>query len=486
MLLFSALSAQAVTRPNIVFILADDLNQEVFSHTSRIHSLIAAKGVTFNNHFVSLSLCCPSRTATLRGQFAHNTGVYTNALPNGGFEKVYGDGLEGSTVATWLKDSGYRTALFGKYLNGYPSAASGSTYIPPGWTRWISPNGGVPYSKYNYILNQNGKTVSYGSTDADYLEDVLSNHAVTFIKDTTTYHPDQPFFLYIAPYIPHRPATPPSRYANDFPGIQAPRSDSFNEADVTDKPAWIQNKPLLTPNQIANIDNLYRKQRQSIQALEDLVEHVVNTLQATGQLNNTYIFFSSDNGFHQGQHRLDSGKDTGYETDLKVPLVVRGPGIPAGQVVNHLTANVDYAPTFAEIAGVTPPDFVDGRSLVPFLAGATPSVWRQVLLLEHAAPSKFETASDVPGTLEPRDPYDVYPNTGTGQPVFTGLRTSDPIDYIEYDNGEHELYYLATDPKELNNAYNTANPALKTKLTKWLHSLRDASGQALRIAEQNP
>jgi arylsulfatase A-like enzyme len=429
--------------------------------------------------------------ATLRGQYAHNTGIFTNNLPDGGFAKVHTDGLENSTVATWLQAAGYRTALFGKYLNGYPNTDSGKTYIPPGWTRWVSPNGGSPYSEYNYSLNQNGTTVSYGSAPEDYLVDVLSNKAATFINNTLTNYPNKPFFLYVAPYIPHGPATPPPRYANDFPGLQAPRTASFNEADVSDKPAWVRNKALLTSTQIANIDDFYRKRRQSIQAVGDLVENLVNTLQAKGELNNTYIFFTSDNGFHQGQHRLNSGKNSAYEEDLNVPLVVRGPGVPAGAVVNAITANVDLAPTWAEIAGVTPPSFVDGRSLLPFLSGATPPVWRQALLLEHGGPSITSSSSDP--LLEPQDAFDVQASSTGGAPIFVGLRTKNqaigthgPINYVEYDTGERELYDLSVDPDQLTNSYSNADPVLKVKLANWLALLRNAAGQALRDAEQTP
>jgi N-acetylglucosamine-6-sulfatase len=500
LMLFSVVSAAsaAPTQPNIVFILTDDLDEGVFAKDAGLQTLLTSQGTKFNKHFVELSLCCPSRTATLRGQFAHNTGIYTNTPDTGGgFESVYSKGLENSTIVTWLQAAGYRTALFGKYLNGYPNTAPTKTYIPPGWTRWFSPNGGNPYSEYNYTLNENGTTVSYGSTDADYGVDVISNKVTTFIKNTTTNFPNKPFFAYVAPYVPHGPATPPSRYLGKYAGAQAPRTAAFNEADVSDKPAWIQAKPLLTATEIANIDALYEKRRESLLAVEDLVQNVINTLTAQGVLDNTYIFFTSDNGFQQGQHRLNSGKNTAYEEDLNVPLIVRGPGVPAGQVVNYFTANVDLAPTWAELAGVTPPSFVDGRSLVPFLKGTTPPVWRQALLNEHAGPSSL-TLSSTNGLLEPPDPADLAALSTGSAPVYVGLRTKTqvistakgtygPLNYVAYDTGEHELYDVSGDPAQLINAYNsltTADPALKLKLDAWISSIKSASGQALRDAEQ--
>lgn len=499
LILFSVVPAAAApTQPNIVFILTDDLDEGVFAKDAGLQTLLTQQGTKFNKHFVQLSLCCPSRVSTLRGQFAHNTGIYTNTPDTGGgFETFYSQGLESSTIGVWLQAAGYRTAFFGKYLNGYPNGAPSNTYIPPGWTRWFSPNGGSPYSEYNYTLNENGTTVSYGSAPADYLGDVLSKKVTTFIKNTTTNYPNKPFFAWVASYKPHGPATPPPRHAGKYAGEKAPRTASFNEADVSDKPDWIRSKPLLTATQIANIDDLYAKRRESLLAVTDLVQNVIDTLAAQGVLNNTYIVFTSDNGFHQGQHRLNSGKNSAYEEDLNVPLIIRGPGVPAGQVVNHFTANVDLAPTFAELAGVTPPSFVDGRSLVPFLKGLTPSPWRLALLNEHAGPSSL-TLFPANGLLEPQDPADVQALSSGAAPVYLGLRTKTqsiatpvktygPLNYVAYDSGEHELYDVTADPDQLNNAYDAltaADPALKQKLDAWISALKGASGQVLRDAEE--
>jgi arylsulfatase A-like enzyme len=471
--------------PNIVFILADDLDERLFEQQSAIQTLLTEKGARFENHFVSLPLCCPSRVTTLRGQYAHNTGVYVNAAPDGGFAKVNRDGLEGSTIATWLKTAGYRTALIGKYLNGYPGIDE-TNYVPPGWHWWISANGGHPYRGYDYSLNENGRTVAYGYAPQDYLVDVISRKSIDFIKSTVSAHPDDPFFLYVNPYVPHLPATPPPRYvALRFRDLLAPRTASFNEEDVSDKPAWVQAKAPLGDAEIALIDTLSRNRRRSMLAVEDLVQRLVLTLTALDQVENTYVFFASDNGFHQGQHRLASGKGTAYEEDIRVPLVVRGPGVPAGRVVHEITGNVDYAPTFAAIAGITPPSFVDGRSLLPLLTGETSPVWRKVLLLEHKGFRKaLLPVAD--GLSEPEDPHDVQAAATGGMPGFAGLRTSGSLTYVEYETGECELYDLTADPDQLNNICAHADPGLKTKLSKWLDSLRHAAGDTLREVEQTP
>ncbi|WP_374565766.1 sulfatase [Ideonella sp.] len=468
--------------PNIVFILTDDQDMPSLAQMPRVKALLRDQGTTFASHYVSLSLCCPSRITGLRGQFAHNTTIFKNGPPDGGFEGVYAKGLEQSTIATWLQAAGYRTALFGKYLNGYPNTASAS-YIPPGWTEWASPNAGTPYKEFNYSLNENGQTVSYGEADADYLTDVLSAKATDFIRRSVDQFPDKPFFVYIPTYAPHGPAVPAPRHADLFPDAQAPRTASFNEADVSDKPAWVQALPLLTGDQIDQIDKLYRHRLQSLQAVDELVQSVVDTLQAKGQLDNTYIVFASDNGYHQGQHRLDSGKMTAFEEDLLVPLVVRGPGVRRGATVSQITANVDYAPTMAAIAGIGTPDFVDGRSLLQLLRGEAPGTWRQVLLLEHKPDNSDGILPQADSTLEPADPFETL-GDGPGISTFSGVRTASGLSYLEYDTGEFELYNNLTDPNQLANGYAAAPADLKARLAASVASLRTAAGAALRRAEE--
>lgn len=475
----------AAKAPNIVFILTDDLDSAAAAQMSQVKSLITDQGTLFRHHYVSLSLCCPSRVTTLRGQFAHNTGVFKNDAPDGGFETAYALGLEASTAATWLQSVGYRTALFGKYLNGYPDTAPSGTYVPPGWTEWMSPNGGTPYKGFDYTMNHNGSTESYGAADNDYLTDVISAAASEFIVRSVDEHGDQPFFLYLAPYAPHSPATPAPRHAKAFKGMQAPRTSSWNESDVSDKPSWVRSLPQLNSTQIKDIDKLYRARRQSLLAVDEMVQSIVNTLQAKGQLGSTYIFFTSDNGFHQGQHRLESGKNTAFEEDLIVPLSVRGPGVPH-RTVDYFTANVDYAPTFAEIGGAAAPGFVDGRSLMPLLRGQNPSSWRQALLLEHkAGTSPASQARNVDSSREPADAFDhqMLKTAGPNIDGFLGLRVTDGTTYIEYDTGEHELYNNGSDSAQLRNWYNQTNVWTKQRLADWLAALKDKSGEALRQAE---
>ncbi len=374
------------------------------------------------------------------------------------------------------------------------------TYIPPGWDEWDSPTEGQappdpqcktnqgfdgPYSEYNYWMNENGTIVPYKCQPSDYMVDVLSDKANTFIQHAASEH--KPFFLYLATYAPHQPATPAPRHATLFQDVKAPRPPSFNEPDVSDKPDYIKNRPLLTPAQINAIDELYRNRLRSLQSVDEMVARLVDTLQTTGQLDNTYIFFVADNGFHMGEHRLNSGKQAPYEEDIRVPMIVRGPSVPAGVSRPHLTVNVDLAPTFAELAGVTPPSFVDGRSLVPLLRTdpAGLNEWRCAVLLSHG--DVDEAPLQTNSSLEPPDPMEIEmqgPDAVNAITPFAGLRTVTQT-YVDYITGERELYNLPTDPYQLHNLVNTADPTHLARLDDWLTRLSTCARQSCRDIEGN-
>lgn len=478
--------------PNIVFILTDDMASTDLAYMPKTIRLIKDQGISFNQFLISMPLCCPSRTSILRGQYAHNTQILGNEPPEGGFEKVYKLGLEQSTIAVWLQSAGYKTALFGKYLNGYPAEAS-RTYIPPGWTEWYSSPGDAnyndaAYTEFNYTLNENGALVKYGNAPADYGTDVYAAKAIDFIQRSAD--AGQPFFAYIATYAPHNPSTPAPRYANLFADLPLPRPPSFNEADVSDKSRLFAKNPLLTDADIKLLQEKYRLRIQSLQAVDDLVESIVSKLEAAGQLNNTYIFFASDNGFKLGEHRLLAGKNTPFEEDIRVPLLVRGPGIEAGKSVNELAGNIDLAPTFAELARVKAPGFADGRSLVPLLMGRFPFGWRNVYLLERGSINEqgFFTDKSIYANTPPRigelePPDSIFDNKPGGD--FRGLRTND-YTYVEFQNGDVELYDLRKDPYQLQNIASSADPSLLNKLHAWLLKLQNCTADSCRKYDVGP
>lgn len=456
-------NAAPAARPNIIFILTDDLDTKSIAVMPKLKSLMIDSGVSFANYFVTYPLCCPSRASILRGQYPHNTQVLSNRPPLGGFEKFVQTGAERSTIATWLHAAGYRTGYFGKYLNGYPER-NNQTHVPPGWDVWASPAGGTPYSNFNYRVNENGRLVNYGSRPEDYMTDVLGRKAVEFIHQSA--QANRSFFIHLATYAPHGPATPAPRHGNAFAGMTAPRPPSFNESDVSDKPAWLQARSRLTERQIGRIDDLYRRRLQTLLSVDDLIGVLVDALRTTDQLHQTYIFFSSDNGFHLGEHRLPQGKDTAFEEDIRVPLIVIGPGVPAGRTIEHLAMNVDLAPTWAAIGDASTPSFVDGRSLLPVLSASPPGLdqWRRLVLIEHYSPAQGRRAR------------------AAAIPEYHALRAAD-VSYVEYATGERELYDLRNDPYQLQNIYQAADQGLVSTLRARLSALKRCTGTSCRAAE---
>jgi arylsulfatase A-like enzyme len=441
-------------RPNIVLIMDDDQNVEMQRFLTKTNAAIGGQGVTFDNSFVNYSLCCPSRSTMLTGQYAHNHGVRSNTLPTGGYSRLAP--TLANTLPVWLQRAGYYTAHIGKFLNGYGTTAP-DTEVPPGWNEWYgsldNPDSftGGTYTAYGYTLNENGQIVHYGSTPdvvdpSTYQTDVYSQKAADFIRRAAPSR--QPFYLSLAPRDPHGesgacscvPANNPRaapRYEGSLNGLSAPRDPSFNEGDVSDKPADIRNLPPLTPTQIANVDSAYRARAESLLGVDDLVQNVVSTLAATGELNNTVLMFTSDNGFFHGEHRVPRGKVRLYEPSIRVPLLIRAPGIPKGVHRGQPVSNVDLAPTILDFARATAGRVQDGMSLVPLMKDRRDYPGRA---LDEEA---FFNTSDP--TEDPEDP-----------PLnYVGVRT-DRYLYAQHGSGEQELYDLRADPFELQNQ--TGNP----------------------------
>lgn len=455
--------------PSIVLIVTDDEDLAIHEFMPKTRELLHDRGTTFDNFFVSYSFCCPSRASILRGQYAHNTHIVGNEPPWGGHEKFRLLGLEESTVATWLQDAGYRTAMVGKYLNRYVPERDG---VPPGWNEWYV--GGNAHPSYNYTLNENGQVVTYGDRPEDYLNDVLTEKAVQVIRNASA--AAEPFFLYVLPYTPHSPSVAAPRHEGMFAEAQLPRTPAFDEADVSDKPAFIRMIPPLDEEDIGRLEREYRRRLASLQGVDDMVARIVEELEAARVLENTYVIYSSDNGFHLGEHRLPAGKDFAYEEDIRVPAVVRGPGVPAGARIDAMVLNNDFAPTFAEIAGIEPPEFVDGRSFLP-LFDDTEQPWRESFLIERRQlESQYIDLAERLGM--PKDQLD-------RSAEFDAIRTTGWT-YIEYGTGERELYDLARDPHQLDNVVETADPALVEALARRLAELRTCSGADCRRLEDLP
>ncbi len=400
--------------PNIVFIITDDQRWDTLWSMPTLSSELAGRGVTFSNGFVSNPLCCPSRASVLTGQYSHSTGVYTNKGRSsfGGFA-VFDDR---STIATWLHDSGYRTGLFGKYMNGYPGV-----YVPPGWDRWFATYDNKGYYGYR-ATTEDGTESSYGNGASDYGTSVIGQEAADFIRSAPRGHP---FFAYVAPHAPHNPATPGPGDEETFDDLPPWRPPAYDEADIGDKPRYLQRRARFDSSDEAATDAFRADQYRSLLAVDRAVANILDALEDTDRLSQTLIVFTSDNGMLWGEHRWER-KSVPYEESIRVPFVVRyDPLVSRARTDARLVVNVDMAPTAADLAGVGAPG-AEGNSLIPLLRTSS-GPWRSDFLIEHMAEGG-----------------------GSGPPTYCGVR-SESATYVYYETGEEELYDLRRDPNKLSN-----------------------------------
>ena len=428
------------SQPNILFILTDDMTSSDLRYMPNARRLLANKGTTFVNHTITLPTCCPSRTTFLRGQYAHNHGIGMGLSSR---EKSFRqEGYAQSTVATWLDDEGYSTGYYGKYLNGFRSGS----YVPPGWDRFYANRDRDVWAR---SFNSDGSSVSLkrGSVDAH-----LAEMGKKFVEE----HPDTPFFLWQNFNAPHQYKDgPPPAPKSDLKKFNSAMlsTPGVNEVDVSDKPKWIRSLPRLTSMEVAAMGLERQHRLASLQVVDRKIAELVATLAREGELSNTYIFFTSDNGYHMGEHRLKAGKMTPYTTDVNVPLIVRGPGVEEGVWRREFVQNTDFAPTVADLADATIPEFVDGTSMVPLLRGEEVD-WRQQAFFE-----------------------------GRGGKAFAGIATSDGSYYIEYASGEKELYDTRKDPYQLTNSYRSATQTRKAHLAARVEAIKGCSGPSCQLAE---
>jgi arylsulfatase A-like enzyme len=477
-----ARAAQA-PRPNIVVIETDDQTAEQLRVMRKTLRLLGDEGTTFDRSFVTLSLCCPSRATLLTGQYAHNSGVLTNSLPYGGYQKLD----HRNTLAVWLQGAGYWTAHVGKYLNGYGKKGA-RRQIPPGWSEW---HAGVNLPYFGFTTNDDGVLHQYGSNPSDYQTDVFTRKAVGVIDRRAPQA--KPFFLWLAYHAPHaggprEPDDPQGiatvntgpKYRNHFASEALPRPPSFNERDVSDKPVGIRNRPLMTASVVAGVREAYQQQLESLLAVDDGVQAVVNALRATGELDNTLIVFTDDNGFFRGEHRVPSGKVLLYEPSIRVPLLMRGPAVPRGKHLEQMVANIDLAPTILAAALAKAGRRMDGRSLWPLLRHPGRQ-WGRDLLIERG-PGGGKGGSVSAGRAGDA-------GEGPGDSGNQGRRAAGPPDrrfaairtprflYAEYVNGERELYDLWKDPDELRSLHGSrAYAPIRRELARRLAKLRTCRG----------
>jgi arylsulfatase A-like enzyme len=481
-------AARADTPPNIVLFLTDDQRWDELENMPNVHSLLIDEGVQYTNMSEPNSLCCPSRTTILTGQYSNHNGVWNNAAPNGGFKAFLPH--EAQTLPVWLHAAGYRTALIGKYLNQYAVNAAKSPTNPtglqarPGWDYWTSfinsgqQTGGEPPAYYDYHLDLGatptapGTLTAFGDPSAPtpacdvygtcYSTTVFGQEATSFIDSSTS----SPFFLYFAPFAPHSPSTPAPPDVNALPtcaGGQTPPgcyqpetlagpghcppqdglppfcSENVGRAGANEV-SWVNALPHAGTG--FNTTERLLQERTLLEA-DRQIGAIVDDITARGQLSNTVFIFTSDNSLSGGSHNW-SVKESAWQEAGHDPFVIRYDpvtGPEAGTVDDHVILNADIAPTLLDLAGATAPGSYafDGQVIPTF----NPSFSRTAYPLEHLA-------------------------NGANPPTYCGVRTTPDFDlsgvtgawtYVRYQNlpgkgyppYEEELYDLSADPYEMTN-----------------------------------
>ncbi len=471
--------------PNMIMVLMDDMHYSVPAKMPNVTNLLNNQGVEFTNATYTYPLCCPSRVTMFTGQYIHNHGVFDNrtpdtpgAIPDGGWERYEELKIDDRELACWL-NSKYETALFGKYMNDYQD-----TTMPECWDRWYGWNG--PLEGWSSV-NNNGTSQKLGGQVADV---TTGTAALNYINN---YNKTDPLFMWASFGAPHEPYYYEPEWNDKFTLEQVPRSPAYLEDTPTekaDKPAWIRNETLgietktidgksVTYDEVAVLDRSYRQSLRSAQQVDKFVADLITTLQNKNMLSNTYIMFYNDNGDHYGEYgQFDgspqdevedlgdgtqliggAGKSTPYLIDNESPLYIRGPGVTTNVNTAKLVGNQDIPVTIADIANITPPARVDGRSFLPLLTDPATATWtRQVLLSEKINPG--------------RDAASI--------PHWRMVRTEDKV-YIEWSTGEKEYYDLSTDPWQTE-----SNPAnAPTWMAPKLRDLAKCSGESCRVAENS-
>lgn len=370
-ILQASLALCASAKPNIVLILTDDqdiLMDSMVSMTQTI-DLIATHGVTFRHSFVNTPVCCPSRSTILTGKYLHNTGVRNNSLSGNCSSPAWQTHHEPTTFASALQRANYSTFYAGKYLNQYGSFHTGGTrHVPAGYDWWLGLKGNSKY--YNYTLSVNGTAKHFGDEPDEYLTDVMKTYALSFLNQKRL--ENSPFFMMLSTPAAHEPFTPALRHQNAFPGAKAVRTPSFNYSS-SDKHWLVRMPPNTLPSDVTFLDDIHRHRLQTLLAVDELVQALVEKLQSMHVLDDTYIMLTSDHGYHIGQFVQPWDKRQPYETDIRVPLLIRGPGVKRNHTLELPVSAIDLAPTILEMAGLSIPDDIDGQSFLKHIKEGTES-----------------------------------------------------------------------------------------------------------------
>ncbi len=487
-------------RPNVVVIMTDDARNDDLQFMPHVRHLIGDRGVRFTNTFSPQPLCCPARASFLTGEYSHNHHVWSHAPPYG-FQALH----DSSTLPVWLQDAGYDTSFLGKYLNGYGiqrlrDGKPSLRYVPPGWTSWRgsvdggeaagSQLSGGTYRYFDTTLNDNGRLTPHQGV---YQTGLFGRIARQGLREQQS--SPRPFFSWVSFVAPHhggpvesddpkpvrradgttqvfRNPARPERVWGRFDKVIRHAPGYEGEGDVSDKPFFIRDLPKLTRAEQVAVREDARQRAEALSLVDDQVAKMMRTLRQTGELDNTYVVFTSDNGYFLGEHRMRQGKILPYEPSLRVPLMIRGPGIPAGQVRTDPFTMIDFAPTILDAAGVQAPPTVDGTSLLD-VAKHGDRGWDRGILTETGPRAVGSDAEESDNFLVGRQ--------GPSPLRFSqGVRTGDYL-YVEHASRERELYDLRSDPREVTNLVH--RPALRDVVLRLAHELdllRNCAGASCR------
>jgi N-acetylglucosamine-6-sulfatase len=390
----------AEPRPSFIVIMTDDLSNAQLVALSRARTVVFASGTQFERLYVEAPICAPSRATFFTGRLAHNHGV-VSVNTSGQLIRPH----ESSTFAVRLQDAGYRTAYYGKYINRY-----NGSYTPVGWTIWRAAQPCCVFKNQSFIIDGIRTTIP-GLADR-----WMRDQAAELIRATPV---GTPLLVVVAPMAPHLPHLAPPMHRGSFAGARVPRDASFNEADISDKPKFLR-PPLLTPDQVQALDASWAASLEQLQTVDELVVGLYEALRDSGRLDSTYIVLTSDNGIHFGQHRQKEDKTRPWETDIRVPLLIRGPGVLPRVDTETLISYADIAPTLLDLAGLEAED-MDGISFAPALGGGSGR--------RTAAPIAFWAQAS---------PYQL-----TWKGVRTGRHT-----FVEYPSGAKMLFDNVVDPPQ--------------------------------------
>jgi arylsulfatase A-like enzyme len=469
--------------PNVVVVMTDDQRSDDMTPLSSTRRLIGRAGVTFTRFYASYPVCCPARATFFTGQYAQNHGVGCLYPRCGG---GYGALKQGEYLPVWLERAGYATAHIGKFLNGYGKERAPD--VPNGWTEWYGLVDHSTYRMWGYKLHEKGagdegpRTRQYGQVLRErpryYQTDVLTGKAVDFIRRRA---PDTaPFFLSVAYLGPHHESghtqaltgklvRPAPRHRGRYAGLPLPKPPNFNESDLDDKPWFVArwNRPISSSREHA-ITARRRERWESLLAVDDGVERIIGELRRTGELDNTYVIFTSDNGYMQGEHRIPEGKMLPYDASTHLPLLMRGPGIPRGRRTRALSGDVDLAATILEATPARPSHALDGRSVMPFARNVRLRSLRPFLHTTAGQGARGHTNTREGGAR----------GTQSRVPAWNAVRTTRWL-YVEYHGGQRELFDLTRDRWELNSV--VGDPRLRTRvrtLRRILGDLRTCRGKS--------